>query len=111
MSNASIGELVRALPGPTMCQILENAMNNCRREILFRTFALKKCPFCGGSPVVETRSDGFDHFPEIERFIYFYACGCCAAQAGWGKSESSARKRWNGRCAAYSGMPGYEEPK
>ena len=60
---------------------------------------LLPCPFCGCSRLYVT---SIPRFPGLPRewpggMAYTITCASCAAEGGWEKSSSSARRTWNMR--------------
>jgi hypothetical protein len=60
---------------------------------------LLPCPFCGFDNLYATSMPRFPGLPQNlpGGMSYTIACGGCAAQGGWEKSLSSARRTWNMR--------------
>lgn len=63
---------------------------------------LEPCPFCGGTyaTVRKLLRDGYADFKDDpDAYAYTIGCHACAAEGGWAKSESGARRWWNTRAA------------
>lgn len=63
---------------------------------------LLPCPFCGGGAVEHSvLRDGYDKWPDDpDARAHSVRCRSCAAEGGWAKSASGARRWWNSRVAA-----------
>lgn len=60
------------------------------------------CPFCGhtASSIRKLLRDGYDqHLSDPDAYAYTIWCHGCAAEGGWAKSESGARRCWAMRAA------------
>ena len=53
---------------------------------------LKRCPFCGRYPFIETDSNN-----NYNKTHYFVKCRRCGAQSGFRDDTESAVKAWNKR--------------
>lgn len=60
---------------------------------------LLPCPFCDGEPLIDsTVREGYERRrDDPDANAWFVRCRSCAAQGGWAKTESGARRWWNMR--------------
>ncbi len=78
---------------------------------------LLPCPFCGGTNMSLHKNARFpDAAPELQTdelgaFAYAVSCDSCAAESGWAKSESGARRWWNTRIPAAAPVEHGEDTK
>ncbi len=71
---------------------------------------LLPCPFCGGDAAMPRKvlRDGYENFrDDPDAYAHSVACHACAAEGGWAKSESGARRWWNTRVSP-TGTPPQE---